>query len=1783
MESELRSGELIGLRYAVEGSLGKSGLGQTYKCRDLFNQEQYVVVKTLRREANDSLIRAIPALIRLRHPGLIRILDFGTLCDGETAFIVEEFVDGKDVFHSTLGRSVRELVRTLVDLCRALQYLHINGIAHRNLKPSNIVLVADSGKTETLKLLDYGLLPSTPGFQNLAGANRLAYMAPEILMGQLPSLRTDLYALGVVAYELFLRRLPFDDDDEGYLVQKHLHGEVDTRQFQRMQGGTALSQILRTLLEKNPDKRPSSPEEVVRLLSVATGLDYASTCATTSETYFSVGPFVGRLKEMALLQNIATEVKTSRHGRSVFVTGEGGSGKTRLMEEFRTWALLSGWRVVEGSCWPAEEKTYLPYRQILSAMDRLDPVGTVAADKCTIFRFDDLTTVSSVAELDPTSDAAARQFRDRLTREMLRRLSGRPTILLFHDFHYADEATVAILDYLLSDIASESLMVCVSLRTTGDLAEPIRRVVDRRVRLQHSNRIELAPLTEGDVENWVTGLTGSQTLGLRLGKWLHRGGGGNAFFVEEIMKHLIDRTILHRVSGNWFLDSAAMDRMEVPASVALLIGKRLKLLSDLAAEICRWIAVFRCDVSQELLCCASNVCLDAMDKAIAELIERRLVERCSDSGEVHFQFCHTLVGDVVRELIVPRKRRNMHLRIAEVIEDASEPGSHIQELAFHYTECGSGLKAVHYALRAAAIYKAEFSSEPALRMCEFVLRHGDGMSHDEISEVAIMAAELCCALGVSKRARRILAGQLIPPSSGRRGMRGRLQLSLARCYQFSGQLSKSKSIAQRGLRTLSRQHCDAAVDLIRPALLAQIAFCLMAESRPRSGLRLARKALKDLGDAADGTLVGHLHTLIAGLCCIACEFEEGRQAALKAIEILEPLNAIDLLPIAYSHLGINLAGLGRLADGVETHRKAVNLSRKSRSALLKCQAMCNLAECYHRSGQIAAAYTQCREMLKIADEVDNTQIQYAGDVCLLGIEIADGEYAGATKTLDRIRKMDCRRLPIYARAQALYYAASLEVRLGEYRAAEVDLDELESFVGKETPIYEASLGLMLRLWISHRRGEHEFAVRQMIVLRRLLRRRHWLFQLALLDLQLSKIYFDSDDVEKAGRSARSAVRLAKRIPAVQIQAEAQLVLARALLASDGAGSGSSESVESIKQTERRCKEVKEMLEAAGAGNHTWQVCCELARVAMVQHSQAEASLHCEEALGGIRSYEYKLGPLHKKLDECRFARNQCERMMEQCRPLPGRLCADPGLMEEIQLRMLLRFSAIMNSITPLNELVKTVVNLLEEMHKRSQVMLFMVGDTEGQLRLVRGNCDAAEEDAATVGIVNYVYRTSSPFVTGDGFMDQRLGSVIDEKVCGTIFCGPVRTSDGIVGVIYIANRERTGPIEVGNINAFETFCNLAGIAIGNAIRNRNLAEEKERLELRVERAENSQNNIIGRSEVMQALKRRIAVVGSSPLDVLIMGESGTGKELVAKALHKVGRRSGMPLIALDCGALTDNLIEGELFGYRKGSFTGATETKAGLIESANGGVLFLDEVSNLPLRLQGKLLRALQEREIRRLGEIVPRRVDIQIIAATNKELRYEVQKGRFRKDLFYRINSVEIRVPPLREHREDVAELVEHFMKELTVAENGRAKCFGREALGVLKAYGYPGNVRELKNIVQSAYYCALSSTITLQDLPCEFREVEAMELDDNSAASIIELLRNRKGNFEELVKTPFIRHEFGVSVLREIIRAFLRDAKGRYRLAFRAMQVPERDYSVTIQFLKRHRGYLDFRLFRW
>ncbi|MDQ3173891.1 MAG: sigma 54-interacting transcriptional regulator, partial [Acidobacteriota bacterium] len=469
------------------------------------------------------------------------------------------------------------------------------------------------------------------------------------------------------------------------------------------------------------------------------------------------------------------------------------------------------------------------------------------------------------------------------------------------------------------------------------------------------------------------------------------------------------------------------------------------------------------------------------------------------------------------------------------------------------------------------------------------------------------------------------------------------------------------------------------------------------------------------------------------------------------------------------------------------------------------------------------------------------------------------------------------------------------------------------------------------------------------------------------------------------------------------------------------------------------------------------------------------------------------------------------------------------------LSALMKVSTTVNAIRGLEELQKTLLELLFE----------VVPAERGAILLSHGN---GLEDAAVFGldrargpneaikvsrmIAQQVLREKTALLVSDALAQQGFGSdSLNQSRPSSLMCVPLIMLDRPQGVIYLDTNAPDVHFDQDHLQLVSAIAAISAVAIENARHIEWLQSENERLLADV----NIEHNMVGESPSMKQVYQFISKVAPTDSTVLISGESGTGKELAARAIHQNSKRAKLPFMAVNCAALAETLLESELFGHEKGAFTGAIAMKKGRLEVADGGTVFLDEIGELSPALQVKLLRVLQEREFERVGGTRTIKVDIRLVAATNKDLEQAIAAGIFRRDLFYRLNVVELAMPPLRQRPEDISLLANYFASKHGEKCNRKILGVSPEAQARLLSYEWPGNVRELENAIERAVVLGVTDHILPEDLP------EAT-LESEAAATTIPAPRY---------------HEAVTQTKKQIILSAMDQAKGSYTEAAKLLGV--------------------------
>ncbi|MBN2012090.1 sigma 54-interacting transcriptional regulator [candidate division KSB1 bacterium] len=454
-----------------------------------------------------------------------------------------------------------------------------------------------------------------------------------------------------------------------------------------------------------------------------------------------------------------------------------------------------------------------------------------------------------------------------------------------------------------------------------------------------------------------------------------------------------------------------------------------------------------------------------------------------------------------------------------------------------------------------------------------------------------------------------------------------------------------------------------------------------------------------------------------------------------------------------------------------------------------------------------------------------------------------------------------------------------------------------------------------------------------------------------------------------------------------------------------------------------------------------------------------------------------------------------------------------------------QISCTINTVRELDPLLNTIMDIALQTVQAERGFILLLDDAgEFTVQTARNIADDVAIDLSRFSnnVVKQALSQGNPVMAFDVQADDRFAgaeSIVLQKI-QSVACVPLTIKQRSIGAIYLDSIQQRSGFTDDSLPFLKAFANQAAIAIENARLYEQLQQENQQLRKHVQEAHRF-DGIIGSSPAMQRVFDTMTSVADTDATVLIQGESGTGKELIARAIHYNGVRKDKPFLALFCGSLPESLLESELFGHKKGAFTGAAADKKGLFEAADKGTFFLDEVSELSPHIQVQLLRVLQEGEIKRVGETQIRHVDVRIIAATNKNLFEEVKNGNFREDLYYRLNVINVNVPRLRERHNDIMELAGYFLEKSSQKNKKAINSFTPEAVQALKTYSWPGNVRELQNTIERAVVLSRQTKIDRSDLQLQDNPTPSLpigvKLKDFERQLVERTLSETNGNITE------------------------------------------------------------------
>ncbi len=1684
----IEPGQVLNRRYVIVRPLGMGGMGSVYLARDLLQGHRPVALKLLRPDAVDAGTVALfkdefRSMARLRHPNLADVHDFGTLAEDGRHFLTMDYVEGRELGSFTPAELIARFDSLAAQCLRALDYIHARRILHNDLKPQNILICAPF----RVRLVDFGLARSTAGRAvegtgvvragaDEAGSGVLSgtvhYIAPERIVAGSVDARSDLYALGVVLYQTLTGALPHDGPDPGSIIRAILDGRPRSPRALNAAIPERVEAFIMALLARNPEARPASAAAALAILNAGSPAPQRLDTPETYASYATSGRFVGRDQELddlvALAADHAQGSPDESRPRLVILSGPSGIGKSRLLRELRQRLQLAGTRCLTGACYEDGGAAFQGFADVLRQIAPED----LTPDQRTILARTFPAAALAPAAGPPAPPAAGGES---ARAEILPGLAscldalggGDGGLLLMENLHWLDGPGVDLLNYLVLRPRRSPWLVIGTARDSEGTADPQEpgelppsagALIQRISRLARVRTMPLRSLSRDEVAELLESMVPFGERPERLAGVLAARTGGNPLYIEELVASFAEDGTLRRRGNSWTVAADSLDAGKIPASLLAAMARRLEALDAPARGLAEILAVFNRPVAAHLASRALGMD-PAPTLAAGETLEslRLATVDPQPAGPPLLGLAHNRLREVIYEAVPDSRRRALHLAAGTALEEEhrTAPAVIVEELAHHFSKAADHDRAARYCLQAAA--RAEALDNPASQVTFLhrALEHLPEQDHD----------------------RRMTA------------LRDLTYLETYALGYFEAGLRDSQALV-----ALARRRGDPAMET--RGLIGH-SRSLSYQGDPGEAVRLGEQAteitrkLQDLDLRA--TAINNLGILHAR----QGQNERAMECFLEASQISVQIGAVDLQGLVMGNLSINYLGLGQPDKALEAIQGVLKLRYEGGWLTDYYRGRANEGMILQENGRLALGLEVLDNTLQWSREHVSLEIQGQTLHNIANFESLRGRFDRAARLAEEELEHRGEIEDVSRKVMALDLLATIERQLGRLDRAEplrteaLAIARSRGLRGQEGYVLAARAADRLA---AGSLNEADAAAKEALAIGRELSHPRITFQARCIEARTAALRGERRAVVRA---IRTVTRLNLRALRFYDRIQMHLDLGQCFL-----------QIDRPVDTAREARAGLALALPGGYREHTWRLHAILAEAFEAQGLREEANASYNDARTLIRQIasEYEDDAMKDTyLAESR--RRAILRGGEQELAAPAASASAAGASapgapalgastaavgatgrDPVQmLETVYEITQVINSILDPRELLNKVMDLAIDMvgAERGLIFLYRPETDEMDMVVARNLEHQTIQDATQYsrGILREVGR-GRPVLSVDALADSRFKEYQSVSIyqIRSLLCVPLRMKDRIVGTVYVDTR-RPGRVFTEDDQRFlEVFANQAAVAIENARLFDQVRQENTWLKAAVNERYGYEN-IIGRSPKMRAVFQLLGRIAPSSLPVLIQGESGTGKELVARALHHNSPRRDRRFFTENCAALPDTLLESELFGHVKGAFTGADAPRKGLFELADGGTLFLDEVGDMSPAMQSKLLRVLQDGEIRPVGSEVTRRVDVRLVSATNRDLQAMMREKKFREDLFYRLNVVTVRIPSLRERRDDIPLLVDHFLVRLAEKNKSPRLRIDGALLADLMRYDWPGNVRELENQVYRLALFAGGETLTLTD----------------------------------------------------------------------------------------------------
>jgi len=1650
---EMAEGKIINNRYRYLETLGYGGFGGVLKVESIDTGRIYALKYLTRTQSSPFKTAAelsveFLSLRALDHPNVVRVIEFN-VDENLGEYMVMEYIDGIEIgeyFHRN-HNNPEILFNLLVQLLSALSYIHQAGIIHGDLKPENI-LVMDTGSSDKqqscIKITDFGLLTLLNEDQDLFNNENfirgsIPFIAPEILLGGNPDIRVDIYSLGVTLYYLISGSYPFTGTTVHQMLLNILETSPDFSDIEKAGYQKSFIRLLKKMLHREPVLRPSSVIEISDIVgSLINNPDLVDKLPNSQSINLYSPPLVGRKTLLRKTRKLIRDLKKGKASNTIFY-GKKGFGKSRLLHEIKTFVTVEGM-----SCFSfnISQKTVNAY--LIKSLTDTDFFSKNWESKKS---FEEFSKNSSVF-----FEKLLIKFFDEENRDPAIFWDSRK-VLLIDNVQRLDFLSIQFLKYLASDFNGNSLLIVCTIDPDEEFSH-VDEFIHTLKNTPHKNfsSSDIPELSEQQTSSMISSVLGNGEVSSVLLTSIYKSVHGIPAHIHELLTYLVDNKALLRDGGQITLKEDLLEG-NLPESIHDLFKIRWDSLNKENQVLMSMFAMIRVPCPSNIIISYARNNQKNVSAQLNELLRRGFINKVSTGSIPFLEISNELFRDFALGAGYALDKRTFYSGFSALLLSQWESNRSTilcPLIAQCLNDLGQGNKSIPFLLESGNYFTEHEYYDTAAEEYHLGLTYSLDLKDHEKS--LVFANKLGSILDktmhnesvlvfLEEKLRKVFLAINNPVHFSRIQ---NLVLTISQMLELKGRYADSYDLLLSGLR-LTGRHTSP-----------QVWFRYLIQA----GWLLERTRTYKVGSNDPDSMIEVL-TRIAVIYERLGKLENAKQIFVSGLTYFKNSKKENHLARCNGNLGLILYRLGQYEDSIYHFNEALKLASKLKDPTFIANAENNIGWSYFTLGNWRKAEKHFQKSLELKKKIGN-KIKIAATILNLGtVAMKQAKYATAEKHFNNSLKIATNFNNTRLIAQSLRRLGVLNINMENFPEA----------------IQQIKKGL------------------------RFSKKNNDKYGLAMSNLNIAEALYHMGNFRKALDNAQSAYRLFHEISS-NIGCISSLNIS-AMISLDTQNFDNMNSYifqieQLLEKTPNRWEEAKyKKIKACF-------IACE--ELYDVSHKMFEESFKILRNLNDIRELGYGYFDLVKYLHN-HIPYDTWKRYLNWAEEIFTDLKHDTTLKKiavfksnlvsnndttaysthasfQDQIGMIHKISTILASFSNLKKLINKCLKSAVELFQADRGALLMYDSDKNRLELSASiaidRSSLQEIKRISYSVVENVISNSNALFTNNAIEDERFKdrkSIITHNIL-SILCVPLVAKSRTIGALYLDSLAQKNLFRTEDIRLMEIFASMVSLAIENAQKFRQLKIDKKVLTREIKQQHRISEEIIGTSPELKKVFEILDKLKYSDVTVLIEGESGTGKELVARYLHYDGKRYLKPFVILDCSGLPQNLAESALFGHGKGAFTGAISSRTGLLESADKGTLFIDELPDLQTETQKKLLRFFEEQSFRPLGSDKDIKVNVRIIAATNKNLEEKVKLGEFRQDLFYRLNVIKIKLPPLRNRKDDIPLLINHFFLKKGYIP-GSIK-IAKDSMELLKNYPWPGNIRQLKNEIDRI--CSLYNPKTVQ-----------------------------------------------------------------------------------------------------